>query len=117
MRIPHRGNRSRDDAERSPVHVFATLPRAGDFPERLNGQLQTEVARLSGELGRASSAMTCRLDENISGRYFLAQIFDILDGQEKSLLAGTPQNISLLKRLDRNGEGPKEALRRGPSSE
>ena len=32
-------------------------------------------------------------------------------GQEKFLLAGTPQNISLLKRLDRNGcEAANQAL-------
>lgn len=30
-------------------------------------------------------------------------------GQEKFLLAGTPQNISLLKRLETNCEEPKEA--------
>jgi flagellar biogenesis protein FliO len=30
-------------------------------------------------------------------------------GQEKFLLAGTPQNISLLKRLNTNGKGTKEA--------
>ncbi|HXP81331.1 MAG TPA: flagellar biosynthetic protein FliO [Verrucomicrobiae bacterium] len=30
-------------------------------------------------------------------------------GQEKFLLAGTPQNISLLRRLDGNCEGTKEA--------
>ena len=34
-------------------------------------------------------------------------------GQEKFLLAGTPQNISLLKRLDGNCEGTKEAPRPG----
>jgi flagellar biogenesis protein FliO len=36
-------------------------------------------------------------------------------GQEKFLLAGTPQNISLLKRLDMNCEGTKEAPRPGPN--
>jgi len=38
-------------------------------------------------------------------------------GQEKFLLAGTPQNISLLKRLDPNSEGIEEAPRPGSNPE
>ena len=38
-------------------------------------------------------------------------------GQEKFLLAGTPQNISLLKRLDPNSEGTEKAPRPGPNPE
>jgi flagellar biogenesis protein FliO len=38
-------------------------------------------------------------------------------GQERFLLAGTPQNISLLKRLDMNCEGTREAPRQGPNPE
>lgn len=38
-------------------------------------------------------------------------------GQEKFLLAGTPQNISLLKRLDSNSEGTEKAPRPGPNPE
>ena len=36
-------------------------------------------------------------------------------GPEKFLLAGTPQNISLLKRLDPNFEGKDKAPRPGPN--
>ena len=38
-------------------------------------------------------------------------------GQEKFLLAGTPQNISLLRRLDGNCEGTREALIPGTNRE
>jgi flagellar biogenesis protein FliO len=38
-------------------------------------------------------------------------------GQEKFLLAGTPQNISLLKRLDPNVYGTEKAPRPGPNPE
>jgi flagellar biogenesis protein FliO len=38
-------------------------------------------------------------------------------GQEKFLLAGTPQNISLLKRLDANSEGTEKAADPGANSE
>jgi flagellar biogenesis protein FliO len=38
-------------------------------------------------------------------------------GPDKFLLAGTTQNISLLKKLDRNGEGVKEAPRAQPNPE
>jgi len=38
-------------------------------------------------------------------------------GQEKFLLAGTQQNISLLKRLDMNCDGTNEAPHPGPNPE
>jgi flagellar biogenesis protein FliO len=38
-------------------------------------------------------------------------------GPEKFLLAGTPQNISLLKRLETNAEGAEKAPRPGPNPE
>jgi flagellar biogenesis protein FliO len=38
-------------------------------------------------------------------------------GPDKFLLAGTTQNISLLKKLDRNGDGVKEAPRAQPNPE
>jgi flagellar biogenesis protein FliO len=38
-------------------------------------------------------------------------------GQEKFLLAGTPQNISLLKRLNPNSEGTEKAPHPGPNPE
>jgi two-component system sensor histidine kinase FlrB len=71
-----RGNRSRDDAERSLVHAFATFTQAADSLEKSYGQLQTEVARLSGELERANSELTNSLDENTRVRGFLAQILE-----------------------------------------
>lgn len=75
-RGPRRGNRSRDDAERSLVHAFATFTQAADSLEKSYGQLQTEVARLSGELERANSELTNSLDENNRVRGFLAQILE-----------------------------------------
>ena len=75
-RSPRRGNRSRDDAERSLVHAFATFTQAADSLEKSYGQLQTEVARLSGELERANSELTSSLDENTRVRGFLAQILE-----------------------------------------
>jgi two-component system sensor histidine kinase FlrB len=71
-----RGNRSRDDAERSLAHAFATFTQAADSLEKSYGQLQTEVARLSGELERANSELTNSLDENTRVRGFLAQILE-----------------------------------------
>src|SRR5579864_359004 len=71
-----RGNRSRDDAERSLVHAFTTFTQAADSLEKSYGQLQTEVARLSGELERANSELTSSLDENTRVRSFLAQILE-----------------------------------------
>ncbi len=38
-------------------------------------------------------------------------------GQEKFLLAGTPQNISLLKKFDGNSQGIEEAQRSGSNPE
>ena len=38
-------------------------------------------------------------------------------GPEKFLLAGTPQNISLLKRWERDGQGAKEAAGAGANPE
>jgi two-component system sensor histidine kinase FlrB len=75
-RGPRRGNRSRGDAERSLVHAFATFTQAADSLEKSYGQLQTEVARLSGELERANSELTNSLDENTRVRGFLAQILE-----------------------------------------
>ncbi|HSZ20068.1 MAG TPA: ATP-binding protein [Candidatus Acidoferrum sp.] len=75
-RGPRRANRSRDDAERSLVHAFATFTQAADSLEKSYGQLQTEVARLSGELERANSELTSSLDENNRVRGFLAQILE-----------------------------------------
>ena len=59
-----RGNHSRDDAERSLVHAFATFTQAADSLEKSYGQLQTEVTRLSVELERANSELTSSLGEN-----------------------------------------------------
>jgi two-component system sensor histidine kinase FlrB len=75
-RSTRRGNRSRDDAERSLVHAFATFTQAADSLEKSYGQLQTEVARLSRELERANSELTSSLDENTRVRGFLAQILE-----------------------------------------
>jgi two-component system sensor histidine kinase FlrB len=75
-RAPRRGARSRDDAERSLVHAFATFTQAADSLEKSYGQLQTEVARLSGELERANSELTRSLEENTRVRGFLAQILE-----------------------------------------
>src|SRR5579863_6651538 len=75
-RGPHRVDRSRGDAERSLVHAFATFTQAADSLEKSYGQLQTEVARLSGELERANSELTNSLDENSRVRGFLAQILE-----------------------------------------
>src|SRR4029077_5173499 len=70
------GNRSRDAAERSLVHAFATFTQAADSLEKSYGQLQKEGARLSGELERANSELTSSLDENTRVRGFLAQILE-----------------------------------------
>src|SRR5579864_245940 len=75
-RSPRRGNRSRDDAERSLVHAFTTFTQAADSLEKSYGQLQTEVARLSGELERANSELGKSLEENSRVRSFLAQILE-----------------------------------------
>jgi signal transduction histidine kinase len=75
-RSVRRANSSRDDAQRSLVHAFATFTQAADSLEKSYGQLQTEVARLSGELERANSELTNSLDENSRVRGFLAQILE-----------------------------------------
>jgi signal transduction histidine kinase len=67
---------SRDDAERSLVHAFATFTQAADSLEKSYGQLQIEVARLNGELERANSELSKSLDENSRVRSFLAQILE-----------------------------------------
>jgi signal transduction histidine kinase len=75
-RSPRRANRTRDDAERSLVHAFATFTQAAGSLEKSYGQLQTEVARLNSELERANSELICSLDENSRVRGFLAQILE-----------------------------------------
>ena len=75
-RLPRRGDHSRNDAERSLVHAFATFTQAAGSLEKSYGQLQTEVARLSGELERANSELTNSLDENSRVRGFLSQILE-----------------------------------------
>jgi signal transduction histidine kinase len=75
-RTARRGDHSRDDAERSLVHAFATFTQAAGSLEKSYGQLQTEVARLGGELERANSELTSSLEENSRVRGFLAQILE-----------------------------------------
>src|SRR5713226_4336421 len=75
-RIPRSGPPARHAAERSLVRAFATFTQAADSLEKSYGQLQTEVARLSGELERANSELTSSLDENTRVRGFLAQILE-----------------------------------------
>ncbi len=77
-RSPRRGKHSRDEAERSLVHAFATFTQAAGSREKSYGQLQTEVARLSSELERANCELTSSLDENRRVRGFLAQILESL---------------------------------------
>ena len=77
-RSPRRGNRSRDVAERSLVHAFATFTQAADSLEKSYGQLQMEVARLGSELERANCELTSSLDENNRVRGFLGQILESL---------------------------------------
>src|SRR5579863_5123449 len=75
-RGPHRVDRSRGDAERSLVHAFATFTQAADSLEKSYGQLQSEVARMGGELERANSELGRSLEENTRVRSFLAQILE-----------------------------------------
>ena len=89
-RGPQRGVRSRDEAERSLVHAFATFTQAADSLEKSYGQLQTDVARLSVELERANSELKSSLDENNRVRAFLSQI-----------LEGLPCGVLVLDRFAR----------------
>jgi two-component system sensor histidine kinase FlrB len=77
-RSPRRAVNSRDEAERSLAHAFATFTQAAGSLEKSYGQLQTEVARLGSELDRASSELSISLEENTRVRGFLAQIVDNL---------------------------------------
>lgn len=63
-RTLRRGNRSRDEAERSLVAAFATFTQAAGSLEKSYAELQTEVAHLAGELERANPELTSSLDEN-----------------------------------------------------
>lgn len=75
-RTARHGTPARQDAERSLVHAFATFTQAADSLEKSYAQLQTEVARLGGELERANSELTHSLEENTRVRSFLAQILE-----------------------------------------
>jgi type III secretory pathway component EscV len=99
LRIPRHGRPARHDAERCLVRAFATFTQAADALEKSYGQLQTEVARLGGELDRANSELTRSLEENTRVRAFLAQILEglpcgvpVLDGLQK--LVGDPAAIA-----------------------
>lgn len=69
---------SRDDAQRSLVHAFATFTQAADSLEKSHAQLQTEVARLSGERERANPELTKSLEENSCVRVCPAKILERL---------------------------------------
>jgi signal transduction histidine kinase len=84
-----RGNSSRNEAERSLVHAFATFTQAADSLEKSYGQLQTEVARLGRELERANSELTNSLNENNRVRGFLSQILEGLPCGVLVMDAGT----------------------------
>lgn len=99
------------------MNVFA--PSAEGKP----GTGGTAGSRVLSFLGRIASLASARRSER---RLRLCEMLALGDkrfvavveyGREKFLLAGTPQNISLLKRLDGQGEGMDEAPRAGANPE
>jgi len=79
------------------------------------GPAEAARSKFLSFLGRfASLALVRRRERRLHLREMLAlgdkRFIAVVEyGREKFLLAGTPQNISLLKQLDRDGEGKNEA--------
>jgi flagellar biogenesis protein FliO len=85
--------------ERKPGHAEAAGSKLASFLNR--------IASLAFAHRRERRLRLCEM-LSLGEKRFIAVVEY---GPEKFLLAGTPQNISLLKRLDRNCEGTKEAPR------
>lgn len=64
--------------EQGLAQAFLTFTQAAGSLERSYTQLQNEVERLRGELGRANAELDCSLQENARMRAFLAQVLDNL---------------------------------------
>jgi flagellar biogenesis protein FliO len=92
-------------AEEKPGHVEAGGSKLASFLNR--------ITSLASAHRRERRLRLCEM-LSLGEKRFVAVVEY---GQEKFLLAGTPQNISLLKRLDGNCEGTKEASHPGPNLE
>ncbi len=92
-------------AEGKPGHAEATGSRVVSF--------LTRMVSLASAHRRERRLRLCEM-LSLGEKRFVAVVEY---GQEKFLLAGTPQNISLLKRLDANSEGTEKAPSPGPNSE
>jgi nitrogen fixation/metabolism regulation signal transduction histidine kinase len=69
---PRPARRSAD--KQSLVQAFAAFTQAAESLEQSYGLLQTEVARMSGELEHANAELKRSLDENMMVRTFLSRI-------------------------------------------
>jgi hypothetical protein len=98
-------NEFAQSAEGKPVNAEAAGSKLASFLNR--------IASLASARRRERRLRLCEM-LSLGEKRFIAIVEY---GQEKFLLAGTPQNISLLRRWDRNCEGTKEAPIRGPNLE
>jgi flagellar biogenesis protein FliO len=92
-------------AERKPGHAEGAGSRLASFLNR--------ITALASARRRERRLRLCEM-LSLGEKRFIAVV---QYGQEKFLLAGTPQNISLLKRLDPNSEGTEKARHPGPNPE
>jgi flagellar biogenesis protein FliO len=92
-------------AERKPGHAEASGSRFASFLNR--------ITSLASARRRERRLRLCEI-LSLGEKRFIAVVEY---GQEKFLLAGTPQNISLLKSLDANFEGTEKAPRPGTNPE
>ncbi len=92
-------------AEGKPGHAEAAGSRFASFLNR--------ITSLASARRRERRLRLCEM-LSLGEKRFIAVVEY---GQEKFLLAGTQQNISLLKRLDMNCDGTNEAPHPGPNPE
>jgi len=90
-------------AEGKPGHADAAGSRFASFLNR--------ITSLASAHRRERRLRLCEM-LSLGEKRFIAVVEY---GQEKFLLAGTPQNISLLKRLDPNSQGTEKAPRPEPN--
>jgi flagellar biogenesis protein FliO len=104
-------------------HVREMMKEIAPSVEGKPGPAEAAVSKLASFLNRIASLASAHRRER---RLRLCEILSLGEkrfiavveyGQEKFLLAGTTQNISLLKRWDVNLEGAKEAPRLGRNLE
>ncbi len=92
-------------ADGKPVHAQTPGSRLASFLNR--------IASLASAHRRERRLRLCEM-LSLGEKRFIAVVEY---GHEKFLLAGTPQNISLLKNLNSNSEGEEKAPRPGPNPE